>query len=108
VDVSVRPHGAATIIEVRGEVDLYSSPRLREPIVAATRAKAPRIVVDLSGVAYMDSSGVATLVEGLQFSRRYGGAFRLAGLTPGVRQVFQFAKLDKVFEIFPDAASAGA
>jgi anti-sigma B factor antagonist len=108
VDVSVRNHEAATVIEVRGEVDLYSSPRLREPVVAATRAKAARVVVDLSGVAYMDSSGVATLVEGLQFSRRYGGTFRLAGLAPSVRQVFSFAKLDKVFEIFPDAAAAAA
>ncbi len=106
MEVRVRNYEKGTVIEVQGEVDLYSSPRVRESIVAATRAKAPTLVVDLSGVGYMDSSGVATLVEGLQFSRRYGGAFRLAGLTPGVRQVFAFAKLDKVFEIFPDAETA--
>ena len=106
MEVRVRKFDKGTVIEVQGEVDLYSSPRVREAIVTATRAKASPVVVDLSGVGYMDSSGVATLVEGLQFSRRYGGAFRLAGLTPGVRQVFAFAKLDKVFDIFPDAETA--
>jgi anti-sigma B factor antagonist len=54
----------------------------------------------------MDSSGVATLVEGLQFCRGYGGAFRLAGLGETVRQVFRFAKLDTVFEIYPSAGEA--
>jgi anti-sigma B factor antagonist len=106
VDVRVRSQGPATLIEVQGEVDLYSSPKLREAIVGATKAKAAVLVVELSGVGYMDSSGVATLVEGLQFSRAYGGSFRVAGLTPSVQQVFQFAKLDRVFEIHPDATTA--
>jgi anti-sigma B factor antagonist len=107
VDVRVCNHtDAAVIIEVQGEVDLYTSPRVREAIVRATRARTPTVVVDLAGVAYMDSSGVATLVEGLQFARGYGGAFRLAGLGDTVRQVFKFAKLDKVFEIYSDAQGA--
>jgi len=106
VEVHVRNHESAAIIEVQGEVDLYTSPRMREAIVQTASAKAPTVVVDLSGVGYMDSSGVATLVEGLQFSRKYGGAFRLAGLGGAVREVFKFAKLEKVFEIYPDATGA--
>jgi len=106
VEVHVRNHESAAIIEVRGEVDLYTSPQMREVIVRAASARTAMVVVDLSGVSYMDSSGVATLVEGLQFSRKYGGAFRLAGLGGAVREVFKFAKLEKVFEIYPDATGA--
>ena len=106
MEIEIRTHGRGTVIVVQGEVDLYTSPKLREAVVSAIEAKAPSVTVDLSGVGYMDSSGVATLVEGLQLSRGRGGRFALAGLTPGVQQVFQFAKLDKVFEIHPDAETA--
>ena len=106
MEVHVRNHERAAIIEVQGEVDLYTSPRMREAIVQTASAKTPTVVVDLSGVGYMDSSGVATLVEGLQLSRGYGGTFRLAGLGGAVREVFKFAKLEKVFEIYPDATRA--
>lgn len=106
MEVHVRNHERAAIIEVRGEVDLYTSPRMRQAIVETALARTPTVVVDLSGVGYMDSSGVATLVEGLQLSRGYGGAFRLAGLGGPVREVFKFAKLEKVFEIYSDATRA--
>ena len=106
VEVHVRNHERTAIIEVQGEVDLYTSPRMREAIVRTASAKTATVVVDLSGVNYMDSSGVATLVEGLQLSRGYGGIFRLAGLAGAVREVFKFAKLEKVFEIYPDANRA--
>ena len=106
MDVRVHDHAGAAVIEVEGEVDLYTSPRVRDAIVRATTARTRTVVVDLAGVVYMDSSGVATLVEGLQFTRGYGGAFRLAGLGETVRQVFTFAKLDKVFEIYPNAQGA--
>ncbi len=106
MDVRVRDQAGVAVIEVAGEVDLYTSPQLRDAILRATTARTPTVVVDLTGVGYMDSSGVATLVEGLQFSRGYGGAFRLAGLGDTVRQVFAFAKLDKVFEIYPGVPGA--
>lgn len=106
MEVHVRNHERAATIEVQGEVDLYTSPRMREAIVRMASGKTPLVVVDLSAVKYMDSSGVATLVEGLQLSRGYGGVFRLAGLGGAVREVFKFAKLEKVFEIYPDATRA--
>ena len=106
MEIQIREHTGAAVIEVRGEVDLYSSPQVREAILGAMSARTSIVVVDLSGVGYMDSSGVATLVEGLQSSRGYGGTFRLAGLGDSVRQVFKFAKLEKVFEIYPDAHGA--
>ncbi len=106
MDIAVRHDGRAVIVEVQGEVDLYSSPKMREALVGLTDGRSPAVLVDLSHVEYMDSSGVATLVEGLQLARQYGGQFKLAGLAPAIRDVFRFARLEKVFEIYEDTEAA--
>ncbi|MHC4429252.1 MAG: STAS domain-containing protein, partial [Planctomycetota bacterium] len=67
-----------------------------------------RLVIDLSGVPYMDSSGVATLVEAMQIARRTGSKLVLAALQEKVRSIFEIARLDMVFSIVnsvDDAAS---
>jgi len=102
VDVTSRKLGAATVISVTGEVDLYSSPRMREPVVAAARQEHALVLVDLTSVSYMDSSGIATLVEALQVTKKAGGRLVLVGLTPRVREVFELARLQSIFEIAPD------
>jgi len=88
------------VLEVRGEVDMHTSPRVREAQIRLLQQGARRVVIDLTGVPYMDSSGIATLIEGLQWARREGREFRLVGLTPTVRDVFELARLADVFEIF--------
>lgn len=98
VEQTEQGHG---VLEVRGEVDMHTSPRVRDAQIRLLKQGARRIVVDLSGVPYMDSSGIATLIEGLQWCRREGRDFRLAGLSPTVRDVFELARLADVFEIFP-------
>ena len=94
------------VIRVSGEVDLYSSPELRKAITTRSKKKIPLIVVNLENVQYMDSSGVATLVEGLQLTSKYGGKFRVVGLSAGVKEVFELARLDKVFDIFDSEEQA--
>ena len=89
------------VLAVQGEVDMHSSPRVREAQSKALAESEKGIVIDLSGVGYMDSSGIATLIEGLQRARRDGRNFRLVGLTAAVRDVFDLARLADVFEIFP-------
>lgn len=106
MEIETHVSGSATLIRVLGEVDMSSSPKVREALIGLTKQQIPAIVVDLTGVRYMDSSGIATLVEGLQETMSYGGKFRLAGLTPKVRQVFELARLSDVFEIFPDVVAA--
>ena len=106
IDIQAEQMGEASVISVRGEVDLYSSPGLRQEIKKQVKKKPAVLVVELSRVEYMDSSGVATLVEGLKDIDKKGGKLRLAGLTDPVRQVFKFAHLDKVFDIFPDLDKA--
>ena len=106
LDIQVEQMGDSAVISVRGEVDLYSSPALRQEIKKQVKKKLDVLVVELSRVEYMDSSGVATLVEGLKNIGKKGGRLKLAGLTDPVRQVFKFAHLDKVFEIYPDLDKA--
>ncbi len=68
--------------------------------------KPQRLVVDLAHVTYLDSSGLAVLIEGMQNVREYGGKFALAGVHENVRPIFEIANLDQVFEMFPDVDSA--
>ena len=87
------------VIRVQGEVDLYSSPELRKVILKAIPSAGVDLAIDLSGVTYIDSSGVATLVEGLRSARENGIGFALAAPSPAVMQVLELARLDSVFEV---------
>ena len=70
--------------------------------------KPPRLVVDLSRVTYIDSSGLAVLINAMQSVEDYGGLFALAGAQESVRAIFESARLDQVFLTYPhvDAALA--
>ncbi len=86
-------------IAVSGEVDLYTSPDLRAALMKAVPAAAAGVEVDLSGVDYMDSSGVATLVEGFKSARENSKKFVLVTPSSSVMKVLELARLDAVFEI---------
>jgi len=104
--VQVRKQNKVSILDCSGDVDLYSSPRLREALMAEIMADGPSVLVNMSGVAYIDSSGIATLVEGLQQSRQTKTHFGLFGLRPNARSVLELARLHKVFAIFEGEAEA--
>jgi len=86
-------------IAVTGEIDLYSSPDLRSAITKAVPSASTALHIDLGGVEYMDSSGVATLVEGLRTSMERNVAFVLLAPSPPVLKVLQLSRLDTVFTI---------
>ena len=89
------------VVALQGEVDLYSSPRARELILGCLEEGRPTLV-DLAAVSYIDSSGVASLVEGLQKARASGLNFALIGVSEAALQVLQLARLDTVFSIYTD------
>jgi anti-sigma B factor antagonist len=91
--------GEVLVLTVEGSVDIASSPELRGELRVAVEAKRPRIVVDLTGVKFVDSSGLATLIEALQGTTKYDGALRLCGLSKTVMGVFQLANLQNIFAI---------
>ncbi len=93
-------------LALRGDVNIHTSPELRERLKPLLNDSYKEIHIDLSGVHFMDSAGIATLVEGLQWSRSTGGRFVLSGLTENVRDVFALSKLDTVFEIVDSPESA--
>ena len=98
--IQVATQGDIQVLELSGELDYHSSPELREKLTELTSKQSPKILVNLGGVDYMDSSGIATFVEAFQKSKRYQGRLILAALTPTVRGVFEIAKLDSIFEKF--------
>ena len=91
--------GKAASITVKGDVTIQTSPELRNELQPLFSSDVEVVRVVLNGVEFMDSSGIATLVEGLQWSKASGGRFVLSGLSETVRDVFELAKLDTIFEI---------
>ena len=96
------------VLPLEGEIDLHVSPRVSASLGAMIESKPLRLVVDLSKVSYIDSSGLAVLIEAMQNVEAYGGKFILAGIQENVKPIFEIARLDQVFIIFPhvDAALA--
>ncbi|MFI5403778.1 MAG: STAS domain-containing protein [Planctomycetota bacterium] len=91
--------GEAMVVSVGGSVDIYSSPELRGELKVALDGKVSRLVIDLGGVSFVDSSGLATLIEALQKVQGYGGKLFLCNISPKVLGVFQLANLDHIFQI---------
>ena len=94
------------VVPLEGEIDLHVSPQIGARLAAMIKEKPKKLVVDLSQVTYIDSSGLAVLIEAMQNVGGYGGSFALTGLQEAVRPIFEIARLDQVFRIFPDTASA--
>ncbi len=87
------------VLRVSGEVDLYSSPELRKAVQTMLPQASDRIHIDLSAVEYMDSSGVATLVEGMRNAPAHNVAFVLYAPSESVMKVLTLSRLDSVFDI---------
>ena len=94
----VREEAGAVIVAFEGEIDLEHSPKAREVLLECVGRGCP-VLVDLSGVEYIDSSGVASLVEALQQAKGSGNSLTLASVSPSAMRVLELARLDKVFTI---------
>jgi anti-sigma B factor antagonist len=98
--ISARYHDKITIFDLSGDIDLANSPEMRLLVLREIREnRPPRLVLNLSEVPYIDSSGVASLVEGLKASRDFGSRFILFGLSTSTREILQLSRLMKVFEV---------
>jgi anti-sigma B factor antagonist len=90
------------VVSLSGDLDMSSSPEVRNILLPIFRKKAFHVIVDLSNVPYMDSSGIATFVEALQLARKGEVRFSLAGACRKVESVFDLAYLKDIFEMAPD------
>ena len=96
------------MLVLQGEIDLHESPRVKEGLLQLLEENPRHVFVDLSRVTYIDSSGLAVLIEAMQRINAYGGRLALIGVHDAVENIMRIARLDQVFHIFPDKASAEA
>jgi len=106
MQVHIDQQGNTVIVRPQGDIDLSRSPAFRVKLSEAQRQKPARLIVDLTNVPYMDSSGVATLVEAMQLARRSGTKLVLCALQTKVMSIFEIARLDTVFVIAPSMPEA--
>lgn len=100
LQISARHLEKITILDVSGDIDLATSPELRKALLRELRElRMPRVILNLKSVRYIDSSGVASLVEALKAARDVGSRFILFGLNTTIREVLQLSRLLKIFEI---------
>ncbi|MGC9454493.1 MAG: STAS domain-containing protein [Phycisphaerae bacterium] len=96
---SIEWQQGTAVVQVVGDIDLNRSPALQDALLKLLDENPSTVVIDLGGVGYMDSSGVASLVKLLSRVRKKGVSLKLAGLTDRVRNIFEITRLDSVFEI---------
>jgi anti-sigma B factor antagonist len=107
MNISTRQSGNATIVDVTGDITLYNSPEVRKVLLGLMKEKhASRVIVNLEQVKYIDSAGVASLVEALKTSRDMKSGFALYGLSRNTREVLELTKLIKVFEVHDNEQAA--
>lgn len=95
-----------TTLKLSGEIDLHASPELRENLLACAKAKSPKLLLDFTDVAYIDSSGLATLIEYVRESEPFAGKLGLFGLQKKVRTIFDLVRLNELFRISPSREEA--
>ena len=101
MQISTRRMDKTAILDISGDIDLAHSSEVRRIILIEFREKrTPRVILNLLEVSYIDSSGVASLVEGLKASRDVGSRLILFGLSPIAHEVLQLSKLLTIFEIY--------
>lgn len=98
MNYEIRDEGGVAVVALTGDVDLESSPKVRSALLDCVGMKRG-VLVDLAGVSYIDSSGVASLVEAYQTARKSNTSFALVEVSESAMRVLELARLDKVFTI---------
>jgi anti-sigma B factor antagonist len=101
MEISTRQAEGATVVDIKGDITLYNSPEVRHILLDLLKEKrVPRLIVNLENVRYIDSAGVASLVEALKVSRDLKSGLALYGLTRTTREVLELTRLIRVFEVY--------
>jgi anti-sigma B factor antagonist len=97
---------SVTVLALSGRFDAHSASGVAAALEKAASGSPARVVVNLEGVSFMDSTALATLVQGMKRCRQAGGDLRLCNLQQPVRIIFELTRLDKAFDIYPSEADA--
>jgi anti-sigma B factor antagonist len=110
LDLETSNQGDSTVVSLRGEIDVYTAPRLRQTLIDLISEGATDIVVDMSGVDFLDSTGLGVLVGGLKRVKAKEGSLKLVVNQEKILKIFDITGLTKVFPIFAslDEAAGGS
>jgi anti-sigma B factor antagonist len=100
------PSDGIAVLRFTGRLNMVAAPRLREAVGTSVAAGRTRVVVDLSGVEFIDSSGLGALVNGLKTARQAGGDLRIAAPNEQVLLVLQLTNMERVFTAYASADTA--
>jgi anti-sigma B factor antagonist len=102
VDLKLGHHATdgIEVIDVRGEIDMYTAPRLRELLIDLVSKGSYQLVVNLDKVGFLDSTGLGVLVGGLKRVRAHDGSLDLVCTQPGILKIFRITGLTEVFGIY--------
>jgi anti-sigma B factor antagonist len=106
MQITERTESGIPVVLITGDIDLETSPQLRDYLKPLSSKKTPALLLDFGGVEYIDSSGLATLIEYFQGSQSFKGKLALASLNPRVKNVFEIVRLEQIFSIHPDVPTA--
>lgn len=106
--LTARTEGEFEVIEVGGEIDVYTAPRLREAIVTAVDEGHTRLVIDVRKVDFLDSTGLGVLVGALKRVRADGGSLDIVCTQERILKIFEITGLDKVFGLHASIEAARA
>ena len=108
LDVETGTVGDASLLSLRGEIDVYTAPRLRQAIIDLVEGGATRIVVDMEMVDFLDSTGLGVLVGGLKRVRVKDGSLSIVTTQDKILKIFDITGLSRVFDIHPSVDAAVA
>jgi len=100
------PRPGVAVIALAGEVDVYTSPRVKQEIVNLLNSDVTRMVVDLTGVEYLDSTGLGVLIGGLKRARERDGDLKLICDNVRILRIFEITGLTKIFDIYRSETEA--
>ena len=109
IKVSVRePNGktGATVVDLNGEIDVYTSPKVKETISELIDQEHYKLVINLENVRYIDSTGLGVLIGGLKRVREHSGTVNLVCSNPQIKKIFDITGLVKIFGIFDSEKAA--
>jgi anti-sigma B factor antagonist len=106
LEINVSARAGRTVVAVAGEIDAYTAPALKAALDDAIPAKGTRVVVDLSEVSFVDSTGLGALVGGLNLARSHDGTMVLVVTVDRVRRIFELSSLTQLFPLHPSLDDA--
>jgi len=106
IETSLRQEQDIPVLDVTGEIDIYTTPQFKEAVSAAIDQNKPAIVINMAKVTYMDSSGFGTLLSATKRLRPLDGALYLSGCNEAIQRMLQITRLNTIFGVYSTEAEA--